>query len=133
VSAGTARFGSPSTSTDSLTVSVACTGPVGTTCAGSATLTVRETLVGGRVKAVSAKARARRRARAKTVTIGKATFRVAAGRTVPVTVSLNAAGKALHKKFAKLPATLTIRVSGTTKTSHVRFPRPPPKKPTKKK
>ena len=126
------RIDSPSVSTDSLTVRVSCTGPVGTSCSGSATLTVKETLVAGRIKAVSAKAKSRRRARTKTVTIGKATFRVAAGKSVRVTVSLNAAGKALHKKFAKLPATLTIRVSGTTKKSPVQFPRPPPKKkPTK--
>jgi hypothetical protein len=132
---GTVRVGSPSMSTDSLTVRVTCAGPAGTSCTGSATLTVKETLVAGRIKAVSAKAKPRRsRRRTKTVTIGKATFNVAAGKSVSVTVSLNAAGKALHKKFAKLPATLTIRVSGTTKTSHVRFPKPPPKKkPTKKK
>ncbi|HEV7771781.1 MAG TPA: hypothetical protein VGO48_00680 [Conexibacter sp.] len=130
-----ARIGSPTMSTDSLTVRVTCTGPVGSSCTGSAILTVRETLVAGRVKAVSAKAKPRRRrARSKTVTIGKATFRIAAGKSTRVTVSLNSAGKALHKKFAKLPATLTIRVSGTTKKSHVRFPRPPPKKkPAKKK
>lgn len=134
VGRSTLRIGSPSISTDSLTLRVSCTGPAGTSCTGSATLTVKETLVAGRVTAVSAKAKSRRRARAKTVTIGKATFRAAAGKSVPVTVSLNSAGKALHKKFAKLPATLTIRVSGTTKTSHVRFPRPPPKKkPTKHK
>lgn len=130
---GTARIGAPSMSADSLTIRVSCTGPVGTSCTGSATLTVKETLVGGSVRAVSAKAKPRRRARTKTVTIGKATFHVAAGRSARVTVSLNAAGKALHKKFAKLPATLTIRVSGTTKSSRVRFPRPPPKrKPAKR-
>jgi hypothetical protein len=84
-------------------VKLSCTGTA--TCVGKLTLTVKSTTKG-------------KKKRFKTTTIGTAAFSIPAGRTATVTVTLNAAGKALLKSaHGKLSASLTILKSSPAPAS----------------
>jgi len=85
-------------------VKLSCTGTA--TCVGKLTLTVKSTTGKGKKK------------RFKTTTIGTAAFSIPAGKTATVTVTLNAAGKALLKSaHGKLSASLTILESSPAPAS----------------
>jgi hypothetical protein len=125
--------GVPTVKAGAVTYTLTCTGPAGSTCKATGTLTLTETLKspGNHVASVSAAKKKK-----KTVTVGSQSTSIAAGKSVTVTVALNGAGRKLLAQFGKLPAHLTIEsVSSTgaqstllTKTLTVK-----PAKKTKKK
>jgi hypothetical protein len=83
------------------------------------TLSVVETLKGGKVTAVAASAKKTTR---KTVDVGAVTVTVAAGRSDTIKVALNGAGKKLLAKHRPLKAKLTLtQAAGTVDSSTVTF------------
>jgi hypothetical protein len=86
----------------SASVTIACTGPVGNTCADSLTLSALETLRAGKLVAVTARTIKR------AVTLGRATMTVNAGQTATVSISLNSTGQSLLKRRHKLPVGLIV-------------------------
>ncbi len=104
-----ALSGSPSVKAGAISYSLTCTGPIGSSCQTTGTLTVAETVKGNRVAAVSHAKQKR-----KTVTVGSQSTVIQAGKTTTVTVELNAAGRKLLHQFGKLPAHLMVTLVSTT-------------------
>jgi hypothetical protein len=87
-----------------VTQTLACAGATGRTCGFTIRLTSVEHLRGSRLLSVSA---ARTRGRAKRVTVGLLSVTLHAGQVKTVKVPLNATGRALLKRFHRLPVTVT--------------------------
>ncbi len=108
---GVAHAASAKVSGTTASLLVSCTGAAGTSCAITVTLTVVETVTGGRVTAVSAAARKR------TVTLGTAKVTLAVGHSAPVRVKLTAPGRRLlaarHRLRVKLTASSRTRTGGS--------------------
>jgi ELWxxDGT repeat protein len=123
---------SVTSSGSSASVSVSCTGAEGTDCEVTVTLSVTETIKGGKVIAIASKAKPHKpKAKHKTVVIGTSTETLAAGTKATVTVVLNGAGKHLLATRHKLNAKLSVKSSGNViDTQTVTFKL---KKPTKHK
>jgi hypothetical protein len=77
------------------------------------TLTITETLKGGKLVAVSASKKKRSKSVKRTVTVGSATISLAGGQSQLVKIALNATGKRLLSRHHKLAAELT-----TTQTTN---------------
>jgi hypothetical protein len=115
-----------STSGPKLSLRLACAGGAsGAVCDVHVAVTVRETIVHGRITAVAA--RAARTSKIRTVTIGRASTTLGTGQSKTVSLKLNATGRSLLLARHRLPAAVTI--SGTTKiTRHTTFKGSRPKK-----
>ena len=96
----------------SATEHVSCAGASGATCHITVSLSVSETLEGGKVVAVSAKAKSKTKKR--TVSVGRASVTLDAGQGETVKVKLNSAGRGLLKSHHRLAVKLTA-TSGATK------------------
>jgi hypothetical protein len=93
--------GVPNLQGTDLAFDVAC--PVGHACAISADLTDRVDTSGGQITGLASAARAVR-----TVVLGHVKVHLRAGASRTVKVSLNATGRALLRRFRRLPVTLTV-------------------------
>lgn len=86
-------------------------------CNGLGTLTASELIRSPGNKVVGL---AKRRTKHRTVTIGRTAFSIASGGHKTVTVKLNGNGRKLLKRFKRLPAKLTVTVSGQSKPALTR-------------
>ncbi len=111
----------------SVVLQLACAGAA---CAGEAKLTTREKLVTGKLVAVQSR-HGKARTTYKTVTVGVSHFTLAPGRTLSVTMALNATGRGLLARFKKLPVSLTIAAGSAIPVKH--FTILPPKRRAKHK
>jgi hypothetical protein len=105
---GTPSVGQTGTSGTSASVTVGCSGAVGS-CAVTVTLTVVETLKGGKVIAIIAK---KPKTTKHTVVLGSVSVTVPAGHSTTVKISLNGARKQLLAKHHTLAAKLTLTQTG---------------------
>ena len=114
-----------------LTLALSCP-PGGAACATlSVTARVTEHLRGGKITAITARKK-KAHTQTKQVVIATAGASLAAGATKTLTLTLNAAGKALLKKYGKLTTIVTASSGGKTlETATVRVQKPA--KPKKKK
>lgn len=85
-------------------------------CRGGVLLSSRERLRAGRVIALE---RHTTGVRHRIVVVGRAHYILTSGQTTSVSVSLNATGRALLKRFGKLPVTLTVTVVLGGKTTTI--------------
>jgi hypothetical protein len=120
--------GSPALTAKGAKVKLTCSAPAGQSCQVTETLSSVETLVGGKPVGVAATARRTRR----TVVVGRKSVTIAAGRTATVTLTLNARGRALLRRFARLPAKLTVGLrrgahTATVATRRLTFRKPRPR------
>jgi hypothetical protein len=97
--------------TNGLTASVpvSCEGTAGSSCTVALSLSVLETLKGGKVIAVAAKTKTTKR----TVNVGSATTTVGANDDATVLITLNSSGKAMLKSHHKLAVKLTAEAGAT--------------------
>jgi hypothetical protein len=109
--AGTASSGNATTSGSTASTLVMCRGASGATCTVTLSLSVTETVKGGKLIAVAAGAKAKTTERL--VVLGTKTARLSAGSSETVHVTLNAAGKSLLKSHRRLAVKLTT----TTRTA----------------
>jgi hypothetical protein len=96
-------------------VSLACSGPAGSTCKGKGVLSSTEKRSLGPITGVSSARK--KKGKPHTVSVGSKGYSIAAGKTGTFTVPLNKEGKSLLTRFAKVPTTLVIRLTepdGTT-------------------
>ncbi len=100
------------------TVDVECYAAPTTSCAVTVTLLVHETLLGGRVRAVTAR---RRRETRRVLLLARANTIIAGGGQSTLTLRLNAAGRRLLKQRHAFTASLTASVSGVTRSNTVRL------------
>jgi hypothetical protein len=84
-----------------------CTAAVGRRCTGSETLTTTEHRAARKVLGISSYGITD----AHIVTVGRITSSIAAGRSKPIRLDLNAHGRALLERFHKLPGRLTVRLT----------------------
>jgi hypothetical protein len=124
--AGKASAGHPRVSGTSATVRITCTG--GTSCKVSLVLTVKETLKGHKIIAVSARRKAK--VTHKVVVVGTASATISAGHSKNVRISLNRTGRKLlaarHKLTAKLQVTQRVgRRNRLISSRNVTFRRTP--------
>ncbi len=99
-----ALIGRPTSSDARVTDKLSCAPSALLPCRATETLTTTETTRGGRPVALSASIRRKRR----TVIVATKRVMIHPGRTVTVTVKLNATGRKLLARFGKLPVTLNI-------------------------
>jgi hypothetical protein len=111
---GAASLGHVTVHRTTATAPVTCTGA--TSCLVSLRLTVRETLLGHRVVAVSAGATKRGKRTHRLAVVGSRTATVGPGKSPKLKVSLNRSGRGLLTARHRLTATLTVsqRRSGKT-------------------
>lgn len=106
---------------DSVSAKATCAGAATASCTLTYSLTSRETTLKDKPVAVAAcKKKAKRTT--KTVTIGSARAVLAGGASTTIKLTLNAAGRALLRRFRTLPADLTIsqaQATGPTKVISV--------------
>jgi hypothetical protein len=105
---GTASVARAGSSGATATVSAACAGASGATCAIHASLSVVETVAGGRVVAVAARARTKHR----TVEVGSLETTLAAGSHRQLKVALNAVGRRLLASRHRLEVHLAVTEGG---------------------
>jgi Glucodextranase, domain B len=84
---------------------LSCSGATGTSCAVLATLTTLEHKRKGRLLSVTAKAK---KTTSVKVALGSASVTIAAGHRLTITITLNATGRRLLKRFGKLPVHLSV-------------------------
>jgi hypothetical protein len=96
-------------------VPIRATGSVGSSCTMKLTLTVTESVKGGKVIAVAA-AKHGKKTTKKVVVVGSATVKVAVGKSQSVRISLNGTGKRLLTKHHTLKAKLVITDPSVGKT-----------------
>jgi DNA-binding beta-propeller fold protein YncE len=113
----TTLLGHPTSTGASVSDKLTCHGASGQSCAITEQLTSTETTSNGTPVAVSARARHNAKRRTVIVAIKKVTLE--AGRSAAITITLNATGKRLLKRFGKLPVTLTITLSQNGKQHRV--------------
>jgi hypothetical protein len=85
-------------------MTVACVGAATQSCSGNVAVTTAETLHGSTVIAVTATAKHRKRV----VTVARGSYRLAGGKSIMLKLKLESKGKALLKRFGKLPVIVTI-------------------------
>lgn len=107
---GTAGVTSMRTGQNGTEVTIACTGTAAQVCEGEGAMYTTEHLKGKKVASLSRK---RKRVRKVTVLVGSAHYKLSAGRTLKLKIPLNAKGKALLRRFHRLP----VRVIVTAITS----------------
>lgn len=118
-----ASAGSASVNGTSARERVSCAGASGATCAVKVTLSVNETVRGGKVVAVSASAHVKTKKR--TVTVGTASITLGAGQSATTGVRLNGRGQRLLRSHPVLTVKLTASSGGRVLHSQVlRFKRP---------
>jgi hypothetical protein len=100
---GTSSFAHAKTKGGVASLTIACAGAAGSSCADSLALSVIETLHGGKLVGVAAKTKKR------TVTLGTASVTLAGGQSKTVTVSLNATGRRLLAHRHSLSVKLTVK------------------------
>ncbi|MGH3261717.1 MAG: hypothetical protein ACRDNS_06960 [Trebonia sp.] len=106
---GTATVSRVKATPDGVDVTVHCGGSPGQTCAGAVSVTTRETLQGSRVLALAASAsRHRPKRHRRTVTVAHASYKLATGAVVTLKLHLNSRGRALLRRFKRLPATVVV-------------------------
>jgi hypothetical protein len=128
----TAQVGSISGGRAKITVALSCPAG-GTACAPlSLQATVTEHLRGGKVTGVTARNGKKAPAKTKQVVVAVGSVSLGAGASKTLSLSLNAAGRALLAKYGKLTAIVTVSSAGKTlDTATVTVQKA--KKPTKKK
>ena len=105
---GSASVGSVKVGGSTLSELLSCAGSPSASCELTLTLTVTETLKGGKVIGVSASKKKKRwKIVKRTVTVGSVTVSLTDGKSEFVKISLNAAGKRLLASHHKLTAQLT--------------------------
>jgi parallel beta-helix repeat protein len=110
---GTASVGTVHASPKGLIVTIQCAAsPSPATCEGDGSLSTTEHLLGSKLVSLSRKHKARRRT--KSVGVGHKHFTLSAGQSVSLLVPVNAKGKALLKRFHKLPVKLVVTVNTPT-------------------
>jgi hypothetical protein len=102
-------LGNPSASAKGVSLTLSCQGSAGQSCDYTALLTTTEHLKGNKVSAISAAKR--KQASTKILTVGKATFAVAAGQQKTILIKLSRAASQLLARFHKLPLTLTVTLT----------------------
>jgi hypothetical protein len=123
-------LGSAIASATGASLSLTCQAAAGTVCSGLAQLATLERVLGSKVLAVSA---SKKTPHSRRITVGQRAFLLSAGQTQNISVPLNATGEKLLKRFARLPATLTVsllntnplrvvqtKITITTKPKHVK-------------
>jgi hypothetical protein len=95
----------------SVSVTIACGGPTGTACTGTASLSSLEHISSGTVTAITAR---KHHKRTRTIGDGSTHFSVAGGSSRTVTIHLSAKARALLAAHGKLPAKLTLALAGST-------------------
>jgi hypothetical protein len=108
--AGTASVGNVKVAGSTASELVSCAGPSSATCELTLTVTVTETLKGGKLVAVSAsgkKGKGHPKTVKRTVTVGSETISLTGGQSEVAKVALNATGKRLLASRHKLAAQLT--------------------------
>lgn len=110
------QVGSVGGSGGKVTLTLACEGAAGTSCPIEGSLSTVEKTRDGKVVAVASGARAKQRSRQ--VAVGAARATIKAGQKVKLTLTLNALGRRLLKRFHKLPVHLSVvLVTGTRKAA----------------
>ena len=99
-----ALIGSPTSNAAGVTDKLICAPSALRPCQATETLTTTEATEGGRPVALSASTKRKSRA----IIVATKTEMIRPGKKVTVTVKLNATGRKLLARFAKLPVTLTI-------------------------
>jgi hypothetical protein len=92
-----------------LRVPLSCAATSGDCLPVSVTVSVVETIAGGRVTAVSAKRGGQRLRIKRTIVIGSATATLPAGRSTELLVRLDAAGRRLLRRRGRLTALVELR------------------------
>ncbi len=100
---GKAKVSGEKATASGVQLTITCTGSSGQSCAGGVTVTTTETLKGSKVVAL---ANATVRRRKSVASVASASYHVAAGKHLALTLKLNGKGRALLKKFGKLPVTV---------------------------
>jgi hypothetical protein len=111
---GTTAVGQAKVSTTAASVPVSCNGATGATCKVTLTLTITETINGGKVIAVTAAKKASPKSKKKVVVLGTTTVTLTAGQSKTVRITLNGTGKQLLAKHHSLKVKLAITGSGKT-------------------
>jgi Glucodextranase, domain B len=108
------------------TLTLSCSGATGTSCAVQATLTTVEHKRKGRLLGVAAKAKTT----SVKVAVGSANVTIDPGHRMTITITLNATGRKLLKRFGKLPVhlgvTSTSQGAKTTVIAQNLLIKPPP-------
>ena len=111
---GTTTVGQAKVSTTAASVPVSCNGATGATCKVTLTLTITETVNGGKVTAVTAAKKATPKTKKKVVVLGTTTVTLTTGQSKTVRITLNGTGKQLLAKHHSLKVKLAITGSGKT-------------------
>lgn len=85
-------------------VTITCAGAATQSCSGNVVATTKETLQGSNVIALAASVKRHKRV----VTVARAGYKLVGGKSITLTVKLNKKGKALLKRFGKLPVIVKI-------------------------
>jgi hypothetical protein len=99
---GTLRISGEKATSNGVDVTIACGGTATQSCSGNVTVTTTETLDRSTVIAVTATAKHRKRV----VTVARGSYRLAGGKSIML--KLKPKGKALLKRFGKLPVIAKI-------------------------
>ncbi len=120
-----ARLKSFATSGATLRVTITCDGSIGRACAGEATVVTKERLRGRTVVSVSVRGRGHRpRVKTVTLTVARRRFRVPAGHSATLVLTLNQIGKQLLGKFYRLPVRLSLASTNVpVRTIALAYPR----------
>ncbi len=110
--AGSASVGGVNVGGSTVSELLSCGGAANATCELTVTLTVTETLKGGKLIAVSASKKKRPKVVKRTVTVGSASISLAGGASQLVKIELNTTGKRLLASHHKLAAQLTTTEAG---------------------
>jgi hypothetical protein len=110
------------------TFTLSCSGATGTSCAVQARLTTLEHKRKGHLLGVAAKAKTT----SVKVTVGSVSVTIAPGHRMTITITLNATGRKLLKRFGKLPVHLSVTSTSqgakTTVIAQNLVIKPPPRK-----
>ena len=101
---GTLTISGEKATSNGVDVTVACGGAASQSCSGNVTVTTIETLHGSTVIAVTAIAKHRKRV----VTVARGSYSLAGGKSITLKLKLNSKGRALLKRFGKLPVIVKI-------------------------
>jgi hypothetical protein len=121
VAVASAKATHPKVSGTTASASITCTGPAGSSCTETLTLSVVEALSGHNIVGVSASKHKPKKSK-RTVVLGVKTVTLTARQTKIVSVALNATGKRLLKSRHKLVVKLTAaQKAGASSTFTVKF------------
>jgi hypothetical protein len=113
---GTLSSGTATTKGSVLTLSLGCANTIDptATCPATVSLSVTETLKGGKVIAVTSGAKRKPKSVKRTISVGGDDVTVSAGPDESVSIPLNGIGKSLLKSHHTLHASLTVTSNGQT-------------------